>query len=175
MTNGKEIAAKSAAAKTVAAKTAEDTKAAAKSAVKTEVKAEPVKAAAVKAEVKTETVKAEPAKVEAAKAEPAKTEAAPVKEESADKKAGRKPGSKSKAVKPAKAAKKEEVEAEIYVQFGPGESSVQAVVEKIKAEFVEQGHRASSIKNLKVYLKPEERSAYYVINDNKYTGRVDMF
>ena len=73
-----------------------------------------------------------------------------------------------------KAAKKEEAAVEIYVQYGPGESSVQTVVEKIKAEYVEQGHRASSIKSLKVYLKPEDSAAYYVIND-KVAGRVNLF
>ena len=63
---------------------------------------------------------------------------------------------------------------EVYLQFGPGESSLQTVVDRIRAEYVEQGHRVSSIKSLKVYLKPEERSAYYLINE-KVAGRVDLF
>ena len=159
-------------AKSVAAKKVEETKAA----VKTAAKAVEAKAEEVKAEVKAEAAKAEEkiaATIVKAEAPAKKEETAPVKEEKAaeKKKPGRKPGSKTK---PAKAAKKEEAVAEIYVQYGPGESSVQNVVEKIKAEYVEQGHRASSIKSLKVYLKPEDRSAYYVIND-KVAGRVDLF
>ena len=51
---------------------------------------------------------------------------------------------------------------------------MQAAVDRIKAEYVAQGHRASSIKSLKVYLKPEDNAAYYVIND-KLAGRVDLF
>ena len=39
---------------------------------------------------------------------------------------------------------------------------------------VADGHRASSIKSLQVYLKPEEFAAYYVINQ-KFAGRVDLF
>ena len=155
------------AAKNVAVKKAEETKAA----VKTAAKAVETKAEEVKAEVKAEAEKV----VAAAKTEtaPAKKEEAPaVEEKAAGKKPGRKPGSKSKTTKAA--AKKEEAVTEVYVQFGPGESSVNAVIDKIKAEYVEQGHRASSIKTLNVYLKPEDRSAYYVIND-KVAGRVDLF
>ena len=128
---------------------------------------EAVKPVAKAVETKVEEVKAE-AKVEEA-VKPVVEKAAPEKEA---KKPGRKPGLKNKSA--AKPAKKEEAVTEIYVQYGPGESSVATVVEKIKAEYVEQGHRASSIKSLKVYLKPEDRSAYYVIND-KVAGRVDLF
>ena len=167
-------------AKNVAAKKVEETKAA----VKTAVKAVETKAEEVKAEVKAEAAKAEEkvaavVKTEAEKVAPAKKEEAPVKKEAAPakeakddkKKPGRKPGSKNKAAKP---EKKEVSHPEIFIQFGPGEASVGNVVERIRNEYVEQGHRLSSIKSLKVYLKPEDRSAYYVIND-KVAGRVDLF
>ena len=114
-------------------------------------------------------------KAEAEKIAPAKKVEAPVKEakevKDDKKKPGRKPSTKAKAAKP---AKKEVSHPEIFIQYGPGESSVGAVVERIRNEYVEQGHRLSSIKSLKVYLKPEDRSAYYVIND-KVAGRVDLF
>lgn len=148
------------AAKNVAVKKAEETKAAVKTAAKAvETKAEEVKAEAAKAAV---AVKAEAEKI------------APAKEVKDDKKkTGRKPSTSTKA-KAAKPAKKEVSQPEIFIQYGPGESSVGAVVERIRNEYVEQGHRLSSIKSLKVYLKPEDRSAYYVIND-KVAGRVDLF
>lgn len=133
-----------------------------------ETKAEQVKTEAVKAEAKVAAaVKAETDKLVAAdKAD------APEKEVKVErKKPGRKPGSKSKTTKPEKKAL---TQPEIFIQFGPGESSVDNVVERIRKEYVEQGHRVSSIKSLKVYLKPEDRSAYYVIND-KVAGRVDLF
>ena len=148
--------------KNVAAKKAEETK----EAVKTAAKAVETKIDEVKTEAKEAAVKAEKTASE-------KKETAPAKEVKADKKKpGRKPGSKSKT---AKAAKKEEAVTEVYVQYGPnGEASVDAVVDRIRNEYVAQGHRASSIKSLKVYVKPEERSAYYVINE-KTQGRVDLF
>lgn len=113
----------------------------------------------------------------AAKAEEAKTEETPAEEVKPEKKRpGRKPGSKNRTTKEKEkaAAKKEASTPEIYVQFGASESSVQAAVDKIRSEYVAQGHRASSIKTLKVYLKPEDNAAYYVIND-KVAGRVDLF
>ena len=62
----------------------------------------------------------------------------------------------------------------IAVQFNGQETVVDAVVAKAKAAYEADGHRASSIKELQVYLKPEESAAYYVIN-KKYAGRVDLF
>ena len=36
-----------------------------------------------------------------------------------------------------------------------------------------RAHRASSVKKLTLYVKPEDRKAYYVIND-KTTGSVEL-
>lgn len=70
--------------------------------------------------------------------------------------------------------KKAEAVTEVYLQFGGRESTLDSVVAKATDAYVADGHRASSIKKLQVYVKPEESAAYYVIND-KYAGRVDLF
>ena len=75
--------------------------------------------------------------------------------------------------KAAKAAK-EELKPEVFIQYQGNEAIVADVIEKAKNEFVADGHRASSIKSVQVYLKPEEFAAYYVINQ-KFAGRVDLF
>ena len=88
------------------------------------------------------------------------------------KKRGRKQGSKD-AAKPAKkedAVKKQET---VYVQFGGAEIVVDEVMEKARMAFVEEGHRASSIKSLRLYIKPEEHKAYYVINE-KAAGSIEL-
>ena len=131
--------------------------------VKTEVPVEtsPVKETIEKAaEVKETPVKMETVK-EVVKEATAKVETAA--------KTAKKP-----AAKKAAPAKKEEVKAEVYVQFQGQEAVVADVIEKAKKQFVEEGHRASTIKNIQVYLKPEEYAAYYVINQ-KHAGRVDLF
>ena len=109
-------------------------------------------------EVKVEAPKAE-VKVEAPKAE---TKKAPAK----------KAATTTKKAPAKKAAAKSETV--ITVQFQGNEVTVASVEEKVKAQFVAEGHKASSIKTLNVYVKPEERSAYYVINGD-VTGRVDLF
>ena len=157
--------------KTVAAKKVEE----AKEAVKTVAKAAQAKAEEAKAEAEAKAVEKAEEKVEQPVVETAKAEekveektAVPVKEEKTVKR-GRKAAKEAKA-----AAKKVAAEPKVYIQFGAGESAVEAIVEKIKAEYVDQGHRVSSIKDLRVYLKPEDGAAYYVINE-KVAGRVDLF
>ena len=107
-------------------------------------------------------------KEEAVKAD-TKAVSADTKKESAQpapKKRGRKPGSKNK--------QKEQLTPEVYVQYHGEEVEQSAIIEKIKEQYVSEGHRAGNIKSLKLYLKPEDRAAYFVIND-RYAGKVDLF
>ena len=138
-------------------------------------KVEEVKATAVKAEPvkKVDTVKTEPAKAEPAKVEKKVEEKKPVEKKPVEKKpAAKKPAAKKATAK--KPAVKAAAPVEVFVQFNGQETVVDAVVAKAKAAYEADGHRASSIKELQVYLKPEESAAYYVIN-KKYAGRVDLF
>lgn len=80
----------------------------------------------------------------------------------------------AKTAKEAKTAKKEPVKPEIIVQYQDREVDTAAVEERVKAQFVAEGHKAGFIRKLNIYIKPEEYSAYYVIND-KFSGRVDLF
>lgn len=70
--------------------------------------------------------------------------------------------------------KKETASKEVFVEFYGQQSSVEAVEAKVKEAFVAEGHKVSTIKSLKMYLKPEEGAAYYVINE-KFAGRVELF
>lgn len=155
---------------------ARDTAAAAKTAVKesaSEVKAAVTeKATVVKAAVEKTAAKAEESKAETIKAEPAKAVAAETKETVKPVKEKKPSRAAKKAA--AKAAAKEELIPEVFIQYQGNEAIVADVIEKAKNEFVADGHRASSIKSLQVYLKPEEFAAYYVINQ-KFAGRVDLF
>lgn len=132
------------------------------------------KATEVKAtEVKATEVKAPEVKVEAPKAEVKAEKKAPAKKAAAEKKAA--PAKKAPAKK-ATTAKKEaaKVTTVITVQYQGNEVAVSSVEEKVKAAFVAEGHKASSIKTLNIYVKPFENSAYYVVNGD-VTGRVDLF
>ena len=127
----------------------------------------PKAAEAEKIQKAEETVKVEKAeKVEKA-AE--KVEKAAVKEEKVKKKA-EKVEKKTEKKAAAKPAQKEE---EVFVQFGSEEWNVAQLKQAAQDAYVAEGHRASTIKKLSVYIKPEEHKAYYVINE-KITGSVDL-
>lgn len=133
-----------------------------------EVKAA-VKATETKAVVKAEEVKAEAKEVVAKKAETVvkKAEETAKKAETAVKVAAKttaKKATKKAAAKKTAKAEKKELVPEVFVQFDGNEDVVANVIERAKEAFTADGHRASSIKSLKVYLKPEEYAAYYVIN-----------
>ena len=80
---------------------------------------------------------------------------------------------KKDTTKKATTAKKEAT-VDVFVQFAGNQALVASVEERVKAAYVAEGHRASSIKTLKIYIKAEENAAYYVINEDN-VGRVDLF
>ena len=136
--------------------------------VKAEVKPE-VKAAEIKTEVKPEVKAAE------VKAEPAKKVGRPRKSQDAAAKTEKKPAAKSNkaAAKTAKADKEEMSGVNVVVEFNGTQRKVDDIVAKIKDEWVAAGHRLSTIKTLDVYVKPQDYTAYYVIN-GKIEGKVWM-
>jgi len=71
--------------------------------------------------------------------------------------------------------KKEEAAQEklVYIQYAGNEYSLATIEENVKKIWESEGHRASSIKKLDIYIKPEEFAAYYVIN-GKNAGRIDL-
>lgn len=144
------------------------------------------------------TVKeAETLKIEAKKREePKKIEAVtPValverKEEAPKKRAGRKTSAKAgtaagkeaaKAGKAAKtttrktaAAKAEKKTEEIILQFGGREINGKDLTARVNAIWTEElGKKAKDLKELRIYVKPEEYMAYYVINGD-ITGSFDL-
>lgn len=128
-----------------------------KAPAKTEVKA-PVKAE-VKTEIKTETT--------APKAEEVKAEVKAEAKKAPEKKA---PAKKTTPVKAAKT----EIKTALYVQFAGNEATEADIIDKVKAAYVAEGHKESAIKEINLYVKPEEYAVYYVIND-KASGKVNLF
>ena len=115
----------------------------------------------VKAE-ETKTVKAETAKVEvkAEEAKAAKTaKKAPAKKTTARKTPAKRTTTKKAAV----------VTEEVYLQYAGKEFSSADLTAKVKEIWKEMGKKAADLKDIKVYVKPEENAAYYVIN-NEETG-----
>lgn len=63
------------------------------------------------------------------------------------------------------------VKPDVYVQFYGRQVEVAQVVEKAKEDF--KSGSKEPIRSLKLYIKPEDNMAYYVINDSE-CGRVDL-
>lgn len=67
---------------------------------------------------------------------------------------------------------KKESAAEVYVQFLGREISAKDVLENVKNLWTgEMGRKEKDLKDVKVYIKPEENKAYFVINGNE-TGYI---
>ena len=102
-----------------------------------------------------------------------KTDAATAEPES-KKKGGRKPMTAEEKASAAKAraeskAKADSLKPTVIMQFQGTEVEMDAL-EAAKADFRQEKKRAP-ITDLKLYVKPEERVAYYVVNE-KFNGSV---
>ena len=82
----------------------------------------------------------------------------------------------AKAPAKAKAAAKKAITGEsapvVYVQYQGAEEKVEDLVAAATAAFRAE-HSRTKVTDLKLYIKPEERAAYYVVNE-KFAGRVDF-
>ena len=161
-------------------------------------KEEAVKADAkvTEAAQKSETLKIEAEKKEEPKKIEAVTpvalvEASEEKEAAPKKKAARKPAAKKETGEktPAKAkttkttakkttssrtAKKAEKKEEVILQFGGREINDKDLVARVNEIWTgDLGRKAADLKDLRIYVKPEENTAYYVINDD-VTGSFDL-
>ena len=165
VTASEEKAVKAETPKTDDAKASVETKAAEKTAEVKPAAEKPVeeKAAEVKsAEEKTTAVKSEePAKKTAAK----KTT---TRKTTAAKKTTTRTAAKTTA------AKKAEPVTEVYVQYWGKEIHTSEVADRIKKIWTEDmGKKASELKDLKIYIKPEDNGAHYVINGD-VTGFIGL-
>ena len=165
VTASEEKAVKAETPKTDDAKASVETKAAEKTAEVKPAAEKPVeeKTAEVKsAEEKTTAVKSEePAKKTAAK----KTT---TRKTTAAKKTTTKTAAKTTA------AKKAEPVTDVYVQYWGKEIHTSEVADRIKKIWTEDmGKKASELKDLKIYIKPEDNGAHYVINGD-VTGFIGL-
>lgn len=73
-----------------------------------------------------------------------------------------------------KVEKIEEPNTEVILQYRDYEANMDDVTERVKAHYIAKGFKADSIENMQIYVKPEDFTAYYVIND-RVAGKVNLF
>ena len=95
-------------------------------------------------------------------------------EKTAEKKAPAKKTAAKKAPAKKAPAKKAELKTEMYLQFYGKEYSDKEILQKVKEIWTKVlKKKVGDMKDVKIYLKPEESKAYYVINGDT-TGEVDL-
>lgn len=62
-----------------------------------------------------------------------------------------------------------EIKEEVFIQFANQEVKMADILEKAKAGYTAEGNK-EAIESIRVYVKPEENMAYYVVNDNYASG-----
>lgn len=80
---------------------------------------------------------------------------------------------KATTKKPAK--KKVEMTQSAVLQFGGEDFKIDEIIANAQAAFKAENKR-KTITDIKVYIKPEERAAYYVVTsgDSEYAGKIDL-
>ena len=116
---------------------------------------------AVKATEAKETVK------KAAKTTEKKTTA----KASTAKTSAKKTTTAKKAVAPKKTVAKKETKTEVFIQYEGNQTDEEAVMKKVEADLKAQ---KVSAKEIKLYIKPEDKACYYVA-DGKVAGKVNLF
>ena len=72
------------------------------------------------------------------------------------------------------AEQEQDVTPEVILQYRGYEVDMEAMTERVKAHYYSKGYKKGSIKTLQIYAKPEDFTAYYVINDG-VVGKVNLF
>lgn len=62
---------------------------------------------------------------------------------------------------------------ETYIQVAGNEYKETEILRKVEESFLAAGNKITAMKNLQLYIKPEDNAAYYVVN-GEITGRVDL-
>ena len=93
------------------------------------------------------------------------------------KRGGRKPMTEAEKLAAAKKreeeiSKAENLKPEVFVQYQGLETETGALVEAAKADF-KQAKKRTRITDLKLYVKPEEGVAYYVVN-GQHEGKISL-
>ena len=67
-----------------------------------------------------------------------------------------------------------EAATEVILQYRNYEVNMDDVTERVKSHYIAKGYKADSIEDMQIYVKPEDFTAYYVINDG-VVGKVNLF
>ena len=74
-----------------------------------------------------------------------------------------------------KTTKKADLKTEFFLQFSGKEYTEKEILKKVKDVWTKDlKNKVGDMKDVKIYLKPEESAAYYVVNGDT-TGKIDLY
>lgn len=73
----------------------------------------------------------------------------------------------------AKRATKKAIKTTFVVQAGDKEVTMEEAIERVKEAWVAAGNAEKELKEIAVYVKPEDKAIYYVVNGD-VTGKVEF-
>ena len=97
------------------------------------------------------------------------TKSSPSKGGRASSASAKKPAS-TRSRKTAKTAVSEKV----FLQFGGHELDMSELIDRAKSEYAEAKGGAEAASDVRLYVKPEDSKAYYVVNDT-FAGEIELF
>ncbi|MDR0958609.1 MAG: DUF6465 family protein [Clostridiales bacterium] len=65
------------------------------------------------------------------------------------------------------------MKSELFVEFNGNKTADKTLIEVAKKEWVNEGKLVKDIKTITLYFKPDERTCYYVIN-NDFKGNFQI-
>ena len=66
------------------------------------------------------------------------------------------------------------MKSKLFLQYSGKEVSDAELIQAVKDAWKESGKMIKDLKELNLYLKPEENMAYYTINDGEVTGQIQL-
>lgn len=78
-----------------------------------------------------------------------------------------------KAVKETASSAKKEVKKNMYIEYGNGQINTEDIYRDVLAAYSAENKTAP--KTVDIYVKPEERAAYYVVNGVSEGKKIDLY
>ena len=86
----------------------------------------------------------------------------------------KKQATSQKDVQVQQSVSKAEVQTTLYIQHGGKEVKTEEILLRINREWENLGYDVKDLKNMDLYVKPEEDKVFYVINSD-VTGSISLF
>lgn len=131
----------------------------------------PVETAVSVSEVKAKVE--EPVKETKVEAKPVAVAKKPAKAVAAKKTATKAAAKKETAPKAAASKTTKAASQKIVLQVEGRELDMESIMNRVKEAYAAEGHSTSSIKDIAIYIKPQENMVYYVIDD--YASGISLY